>query len=537
MIKRATLLLILSLVSLTLWAQQPADKPSLVVNIVVSGMRPSDLERYQNNFELRGLRALYEDGLRFTDCQYTYQQTTTPVSLATLSTGAQPSTHGVVGLWWWDYVTNSKVDLILDDQARNIEYSNVEGGYSAAQLVAPTLSDALLLDSPRSRAMTVALEPSSAIIINGVSGEPFWFDARTCNWASSTAFMEELPAWIIEHNRTESDILLTNEKWHQTYHPDLYINARYQSEKPGYTLGRELRAERRESRQARYARSHKKLISSPIGNDIVTSFAKLAIAQGDLGRDEHTDLLNICFDASRNVVEIYGPESIEAEDMYYKLDRTIADLIDFVDEQVGGDKVVYVLTSDHGTSSSYDDSSVERNRFNAMQFEVILNGFLSARYGAGNWVLSCTNRNIYLNHNTIYERGLSLSAVQDEAATFALQLDGVSQAITATALRSSYFGSGYAHMIQNSFYPRRSGDVVLNLMPNWVEKSDERRSQSGSMYNYDRDIPFIIYGKMIEPSLITRHVDAVTIAPTIAAIMGVEEPAAAEGKPLEEILN
>ncbi len=535
MIKRATLLLISTLVSLTLWAQMPAKRPSLVVNLIVSGMRPSDLERYQNNFDGGGLRTIYDDGLRFVDCQYSYQQTTTPVSLATLSTGAQPSTHGVVGLWWYDYVTNAKIDLILDTDAQNLEYNSSDGGYSAERLVAPTLSDALLLDSPHSQALTIALDPSSAIILNGKSGEPYWFDARTCNWASSTAFVETLPAWIVEHNRTEQDILRTNEKWHNTLHPDLYINARYHSKKPSYILGVEQRVARKESRQERYARSHHIISSSPIGNDIVASFAKLAVVHNKLGRDEHTDMINICFDASRNVVEIYGPESIEAEDMYYKLDHTLSDLIYFINQQLGAENVIYTLTSDHGTSSSYDASTVEQNRFNALQFEVILNGFLSARYGSGNWVLSCSNRNIYLNHNTIYERGLSLKDVQDEAATFALQLDGVSQAITSTALRSSYFGSGYAHMIQNSYYPRRSGDVVLNLMPNWIEKSDERRSQSGSMYNYDRDIPFIIFGKRVEPGVVTRYVDAITIAPTIAAIMGIKGPAAAEGKPLEEI--
>ncbi len=537
MIKRVTLLSILTLISLPLCAQMSPKRPSLVVNLIVSGMRPSDLERYQKNFDGGGLRTLYDDGLRFTDCQYSYQQTTTPVSLATLSTGAQPSTHGVVGLWWYDYVTNSKVDLILDSEVANLEYNSNNGGYSAARLVAPTLSDALLLDSPRSKALTIALDPSSAIILNGKSGEPYWFDARTCNWASSTAFIEELPAWIVEHNRTEQDILRVNEKWHNTLHPDLYINARYHSKKPSYNLGTELRATRKESRQERYARSHKIISSSPIGNDIIASFAKLAIVHNKLGSDEYTDMINICFDASRNVVELYGPESIEAEDMYYKLDHTLSDLIYFINKQLGAENVIYTLTSDHGTSSSYDTSSVEQNRFNALQFEVILNGFLSARYGSGNWVLSCSNKNIYLNHNTIYERGLSLKDVQDEAATFALQLDGVSQAITSTALRSSYFGNGYAHMIQNSYYPRRSGDVVLNLMPNWIEKSDERRSQSGSMYNYDRDIPFIIFGETIAAGVVARHVDAITIAPTIAAIMGVEEPSAAEGKPLEEIRN
>ncbi len=511
--------------------------PKLVVNFVVSGMRPADLERYQQNFEDDGIKLLYDNGLRFTDCQFRYQQTTTPVSLTTLSTGAQPSTHGVVGEHWYDYVVNERVELIEDSKTENIPYSSGEGGYSSHNLVAPTLSDALLLSSPKSRAVTVALDPVSAIVINGKGGKAFWFDERTCSWSSSKAYMRSMPSWVSKYNSLESDIKRAGMSWLLTRVSDAYVNACYTDEYPQLVVAKESRAPRGETRQQRYERYYDLISNTPVGNGSVALFAQRALVGEELGKDEYTDLLNICFDVSRNVVEKFGPESIEAEDMYYKLDVAIAKFMKAVNEQCPANEVVYVLTSDHGTSSSYDDSSVEKNRFNARQFEVILNGFLSARYGTGNWVLSCTNRNIYLNHNLIYEKGLSLSDLQDEAATFALQVEGVSQALTATALRSNYFGSGYAHMIQNSFYPRRSGDVILNLMPNWIEVVDGKRSQSGSMYNYDRDVPLLFYSPSIEPGEVSRSIDAVDVTPTLSQIMGVDEPAASEGKSIEEVIN
>ena len=512
-------------------------KPKLVVNFVVSGMRPVDLERFHPNFEGEGLKLFYEKGLRFTDCQFRYQQTTSPVSLSTLSTGAQPSTHGVVGDHWYDYVVNERVDLIKDSKVENMPYSSSKSGYSSRNLVAPTLSDALMLASPKSRAVTVAFDPVSAIALNGKAGKPFWFDSKTCSWSSSKAYMRSLPSWVAHYNYLESDIFRAKLSWLLTHVSDKYVNRCYTEEYPSIEVAKKSSAPHGETRQQRHERYYDIIANSPVGNNSVAMFAIQALESEELGVDEHIDLLNICFDASRNVVEKFGPEAIASEDMFYKLDDVIGELMEAVSKQCPDGEVVYVLTSDHGTSSSYDNSSVEQNRFNARKFEVILNGFLSARYGAGKWVLSCSNRNIYLNHNLIYEKGLSLSDLQDEAAAFALQVEGVSQALTSTALRSNYFGSGYAHLIQNSFYPRRSGDVILNLMPNWIEEIEGKRSQSGSMYNYDRDVPLIFYSPLIESGEVSRSIDAVDVTPTLAQILGIDEPAASEGRCIEEVVN
>ncbi len=532
MTKRILLYIAASLFAISASAQ-PIDKnqPRLVVNIVVSGMRAVDMERYQNNLGLGGLRLLYEEGMRYDNCLYSYKQTTTPVSLATLATGALPSTHGVVGLSWFDYVTNEAVDLYLDPTATNLEYPTAEGGYSAVNLFVPTLSEALLVDSPQSQAVTVAFDPASAITLNGKQGLPFWFDAATCNWASSNAFMEQLPEWVVAHNHTEADIAKTAEKWTMSLHSDLYTNTRYLDRSGAYILSNAVKVGRNEDRKARFAKYYNFLRSTPAGNDIVTSFAKLAVASLKLGGDDHVDILNVCFDASRNVVESFGPESIEAEDMYYKIDRNISNLMKFINSQVKDAKVVYLLTSDHGTSST---TLGAMNHFNVRQFEVILNGFLSVRYGNDSWVLACRNGAIYLNHNAIFKQGLNLAEVQAEAATFAMQMQGVSHAVTSSTLMSSYFGNGYAQKIQSGFYARRSGDVILNFMPNWIEQNSKIISQSGSLYNYDRSVPLIIYGQGIPTKVISRKVDPISIAPTLATIMNINEPAAAEGQALEE---
>ena len=66
-----------------------------------------------------GFLRLTEGGARFTEGSYDYQQTSTPVSLATLTTGAMPSTHGVISTRWRDYIVNKTVGLIDDPSVRD----------------------------------------------------------------------------------------------------------------------------------------------------------------------------------------------------------------------------------------------------------------------------------------------------------------------------------------------------------------------------------------------------------------------------------
>ncbi len=499
-----------------------ASTPRLVVQLVVSSMRAEDLDRYAANFSDDGFLRLVRSGTRYTSGRYDYQQTTTPVSLATLTTGAQPSTHGVIALHWRDYVENEAVDLIRDKE-----------GISPRQLIAPTLGEALLRDSPESRVVTVAAEPESAVVMAGRAGRAFWLDDIRCNWTTSAWYDPVLPEWIAQFNRERFNLSYLTEHWNSLLDRDRYRNRRTFD----LVLQPRTREEQRTPRTGELTLKNdlERMLYTPAGNSAVLGFAKLAAAQYGLGADETPDLLNICLDAPRRIAEAYGPESAEMEDMYYRLDRELGDLLTFLEAQTGENGLLVLLVSDHGTSPSYDAADAVCDRFNTRQFEVILNSFLNVRYGVGDWLLEYEDKCIYLDHNLIYEKGLDLASVQNEVAAFAMQFRGVSHALTAAAMRTSYFGSGYARRMQNSFYPRRSGDVLLNFMPGWIEQRDRCRSASGSMYGYDTDVPLIFYGPGITGREVRRPVDMTAVAPTLARMLGIRRPAASEGEVLAEV--
>ncbi len=514
-----------------------SEKPRLVVQIVVSQMRYDYLERFGANFSEKGLRTFIRQGAFFTDCRYDYMLTGTASSLATLTTGSMPSTHGVVGGHWIDFVNGKSVHLVEDPSVCGLECDASRGCYSPMELVVPTLGDMLLEESQGSRVVTVASSPLSAVVMGGFTGEVYWCDESRGKWITSSAYADKMPAWVVAYNGTNPANHYLDAQWNLLLDRSKYVNKRYSAVNIPYdTRLKKVGLFSDLFKKEEFSKDFHKIYHTPAGNTLVKDFAKKAIVNCDLGQDMQPDLLNICFDASRHVGELFGPESMEVEDMLYRLDADLADLLEWIESLVGKDKTVIVLTSDHGASDSYDRGDKQpRDRFNIPQFKVIMNGFMNAQWGSGDWVLGYCDRQLYLNRDLIYRKGLSLEEVQNRVAAFALQFRGVSHAMTSTALSSSAFASGYGRLMQNSFYPRRSGDVVLNLMPGWIEERDEVRSLSGSMYDYDTHVPLMVIGGGITSQRIRAPVDPVQIAPTLARLMHINRPVAATGDDIEEL--
>ena len=509
------------------------SSPRLVVNIVVSSMGANDLDRYANNFSSTGLRRLINGGQRFTNASYNYMQTTTPVSLATLTTGAMPSTHGVVADRWFDYVSNKPVSLIDDTKEQSVNYSGGSGSYSPRNLIAQTLSDALKQQHPDSHIATIAVEPLSAIVMAGHSGEVYWMESLQSSWTTSSYYSKELPKWIADYNYDDRNEDLAIKRWTPLLPYDNYLNSQVSviEDIQSKTNKRIVHVQDTPLAKGTMDDIYYQMCYTPTGNSAMLAFARELVTRNQMGRDEVPDMLNIVLDTPRMISNRFGPESVEYEDMLYRLDRDLETFFSFLASQVESPRqLLIILTSDHGTSPSFNSQAEPRERFNVRQAEVITNAFIGSQYGNGEWVLGYVDRAIYLNHNLIMDKGLTLEKVQNDVATFVMQLRGVSQAVTAEAMRGSYFGSGYGRKIQNGFYPRRSGDVVINLMPEWIEERDQTRSMSGSMYRYDCQVPLIIYGADCQTTLREEPIDMTSLAVAEAQILGITAPSAAEGE-------
>lgn len=491
-----------------------AQKPKLVINIVVGSMRASDLDRFGDNFSSGGFRRLVDGGYRYTNAYYDYAGTNSVAGLATLATGAQPSVHGIIGQEWWSNVDGSKVTLSKDS------------------FTATTLGDMLLEGNSKSKHYTVAIEPTSAIALNGKSGVALWADNTTTHWTTSSAYLATIPSWIKSYNNEDIKKNYILKRWTPTLDIRRYINSEVAIVEDIKNKSTQLISD---IDLHLGDDAYGKMLFTPAGNTMVLNFATSLITHEALGRDAHTDILNIYLDTSRHIAQTYGPESIEYEDMLYRLDSQLSQFLSYLYAQFSNAKdIVIILTSDHGTSPSYNRSGdTVRERLNPRQIAVLTNAFLGARHGSADYILGVDNNAIYLNHDIIAKRKLDINAIREEVAGFVLQIRGVANAISATALRNGSFIEGRNRLLRHSYYPTRSGDVILDLIPGCIIERDNQRASSDGGYNYDRKVPLVIY-RAGEGKVIKRKIDMTQLAVTIAQMAEIEAPWTSEAEPLEE---
>lgn len=521
---------------------QMGAKPKLVVNIVISQMRANYMDRFQDNFSADGFRRFMDQGAYFTDAHYNYMQTNTAAGLATLSTGTNPDGHGIVAEDWIDFTTNNPVNLIADPSVTGLDCDAGVGCYSPLNLTAATLGDRLKESDAKSKVVSIAATPVSAIVSGGHTADVFWMDAGRGHWISSTYYFKQLPTWVTAYNKQNLFAPFMERSWEPSKTLEGYKNSEHSvidftPAKTGFFSKPFFRKVGSIFKKDDDKFDAAALLYTPFGNSLTTQFAREAIVGEELGKDDHTDLLTIVYDTPRLIGEHFGPRSIELEDMYYKLDTELGILTDYLLAQFKPGEVVVVLTSDHGTSDTYkEDSRVPMGRFNAEQFKMIMNGFLSAQFEPGNWVIDYHDRQLYLNRSIIYSYGFNLAEVQTRAATFALQFRGVNGALSSTSMQNGYFGGGFGEKIQNSFYPKRSGDIVINLMPGWIEEDTAKVSLSGSLYDYDTHVPLMFFGANIPAQRIGRNVTMTGVTPTLARIMQITVPNASTGSVLPEVV-
>lgn len=514
------------------------QRPKLVVELIVGGLRYDQLYRFRNNLSEYGFKRLAMQGTSFTNARSSYMYTSPECGSATLASGANPSEHGIIGSQWVNYTTNKKIEALHFPVYKGIGCNEDEGQFSPESLTASTLADEIRSIDKNSKIYSLAQDYSDAIIHGGYKPTGcYWLDVRYGGFVTSSYYTPTLAQWVVDFNATKLKWEYTNALWAVDQSIDRYIYKNATSilldSSTKFSFDMLFKPKNRE---------FKRLTETPMGNSYLTDFAIETIKRDSLGKDESTDLLVINFASQRNISRIYGTTSTETEDAYYKLDKDISKIIEYLDNNIGSQNFVIILTSSHGMSDNVTKTEASNEgKFNAMQFKVLISGFLNAQLGTDNWVTGYNNRQIYLNRRLIYEKNLSLEDIQNRIASFALQFSGVANAVTSTTLQTNYYGKGVLNKMQNSYFPRHGGDLMINLLPGWIELENEddvtTSSLWGSPYEYDSHVPLLFYGKGINPQIVHTPVDVIDVAPTICEIVGVTHPNASEGKAISEIIS
>jgi hypothetical protein len=500
------------------------------------------IERYWSLFSEGGFKKLIRQGTTYTDTSVPYLFADLGSSCASISTGAPPAIHGIIGENWYSRLRREQVNCTKDFLARSIGINNNNGKHSANQLLSNTIGDQIVLSSDyKGKVISVSFRAEPSILLEGhIPGSAYWFDVQSGNWITSSQYANTLPSWVTSFNSRNSvneyltrdwDLLLADILYSSCPPDDNDLETGYFNQFKTFPF--KLSRIRKES----LGQDNEILGMMPFGNTLSTEFASAAIIEEELGKDDQTDLLWICYSAINQITKLFGPDSREVADALLRLDMDIQRLLYQIEETFGKEKTLVFFTSTHGSCMDPDYSkalNLPGGFFRYQNAVALLNSYLSAIYGEGNWVEYYRLHQLYLNETLIDQKNLSFTIIQDQAARFLTHFDGVARAIPADRMLSGAVTSPWGNLVQNSYNPDRTGDLILILQPGWIEE-ENTDSDSRSPYSYDTHVPLTWYGWKIPKQTINRPVTVLDIAPTLSHLLNISSPSGATGKMLYDL--
>lgn len=544
------------------WAGLDQDPPKLVLQITVDQLRGDQPARFLDRMGTGGFRYLLENGIVYANAQHAHANTETIVGHSTLATGAHPSVHGMVGNVWFDRETGELTYNIEDaryrlltpgaDVDRQSEIDPTQraartDGRSPAAILVSTFSDELAIHTVgQAKVFGVSVKDRGAVSMAGHAGKAFWFSKSAGAFVSSDFYFSRYPDWVNEWNAEQPLHRYSGQSWELLHDRETYLfgdrdQQAWETAMPGF--GRLFPHPYGPADGDGFTTF---LTLSPAGDELTLDFAKALIKNEAIGQDDVTDYLSISFSSTDYVGHLFGPSSLEAEDNLLRLDRTLAELVEFVDQRVGLDRTLIVLSADHGgpeVPADLEQYGFEADYVRPDSWETEA-GFeaLKSRFGIGEeLILQYRHPYIYLNRDVIRENGLDPAEVERAVAAEIIKFEGVALAISSTALtRGEVPDTPLTRSILNNHNPKRSGDVFVVFEPHWfINDFDglQVAATHGSPWRYDTFVPVVFAGAGLQPTRIYREIRTVDVAPTLSAFLGIEPPSGSRGQILEEVLQ
>lgn len=518
-------------------------RPKLVVGIVVDQMRYDYLFRYWDKYGNDGFKRLVTQGYNFKNNHYSYVPTYTGPGHASIYTGSVPAINGIVGNDWYNRSTGKTIYCTEDSSVQTVGSTSTAGQMSPVNLLTTTITDELrLATNMGSKVIGVALKDRGSILPAGhLANAAYWFDSPSGNWITSTYYENELPAWAQEFNNRKLADKYLSQVWNTLLPIAQYTESTPDDEPWEGLFAGEEKPVFPHNVPALRGKDYDLIRSLPVGNTITKDFALAAMQAENLGKGKYTDFLAVSFSSPDYIGHRFGPNSIEAEDVYLRLDKEIAELINEAEKQVGKGNVLFFLTADHGAAhvpAFLQEKKVSAGVASSGLVRDSVEAYLDKAYGSGNWVERYINQQLYLNRNLIDSKKLSRAEVQERVASYVMRFEAVASAVTATALQGNNWSEGMMGRIENGYNPQRSGDVVVVLQPGWFEGSAHPTGTThGSYSNYDTHVPLVWYGWNVQPGESSVKTEITDIAPTIASWLYIQEPNGSVGQPLQPYMK
>ncbi len=503
--------------------QVAPDVPRLVVNVVIDQLRSDYLEAFSPLFGKNGFARLMSQGRVYTNAEYPFLNPDRASAMACLVSGTAPYENGIVAERWVDRSTLQLVHCVDDKQY--IGYLTAEST-SPHHLAVSTITDELKVTT-EGKALVYAIAPNrdAAVLSAGHAADGcFWLNDYTGQWCTSS-YYAPVPQWLNYYNNSRNiGQNITDITWEPVN--DFVGSYNY------FVSGGVRQPFKYTFRSDAKFREFK---ASAMVNEEVTRFADHCLRNSMMGMDAVSDFLSVTYYAGNFCGKSLAECPTELQDTYVRLDEQLGELIDMVEQKVGRERVLFVVTSTGYSDVEHTDEDLGQYRipsgeFNITRAQLLLNMYLTAVYGQGQYVETSNGNQIYLNLKLIENKGINLNEMLERSAAFLIQMSGVRDVYTSQRLMLGAWTPGIRNM-RNAYNPKCSGDILVQIAPGWHlvnETTHERTLQRDSYLGF----PLFFYGAGIAAQRVETPVTVDHVAPTLAGQLRIRAPNACAASPL-----
>lgn len=527
--------------TVTVEAQQTIKRPKLIVGIVVDQMRWDYLYRFYDRYDANGgFKRMLNQGFTCENTLIPYTPTYTGCGHSSIYTGSVPAINGITGNYWWDRDQMRSVYCTEDKTVNTVGSATSAGKQSPRNMLTTTICDELRIATNfKSKVVGISIKDRGGILPAGHSANAaYWYDGGVGKWITSTYYMNELPKWVNDFNAQKLVDKYYEKGWNTLYPINTYtLSTADEKSHEAKTLGGNKFPY---DMKAYMGKDYGKISTSPMGNTMTAEFAKAALLAEQLGADDITDFLAVSFSSPDYIGHTFGPNSVEAEDGFLRLDKELGSFLDFLDAKVGKGQYTVFLSADHGVAHTPEymtENKMPGGRVFMSDITKQLNAALNEKYNITPVVVYDDNYQFGLNHPKIDSAKLDAEDIVDWIVARMSKDSNIARIFSLEELNEVPLPGTIRNMLNNGYYKRRSGDIQFLLKPNYIDAWSNTGTTHGLWNPYDTHIPLLWYGWGIKQGKTNRETYMTDIAPTIAALLRIQMPNGNVGQVITEVLK